>query len=63
MIPICEKSKVTSIKKCEIFKLAPILHIFRNFFLTESHTYFCTLCKSNDFILSCFESRHIFQKN
>ena len=53
------ESEVTTIKKGSI---SSISHIFQKNFLTEPHTYLYNtlLCKSLDFLISCFESGHIF---
>ena len=43
--------------------LVSTLYIFRKNFLTELHTYlYNTLCRSHHFLVSCFDSGHIFQK-
>ena len=47
MITICKKVRLQQLRKAKYSILAPILPIFQNFFLTESHTYlYNTLCQS-----------------
>ena len=46
-------------RKAKYSILVSILYIFRKIFLTELHIY---LCKSHHFLVSCFDSGHIFQK-
>ena len=63
VIFICEKSEVRTIAKAKYSILASILHIFVLFFLTEPHIYlYNTMCKSNGFLILCFESGNTFQK-
>ena len=63
MISICEKVGSQQLRKAKNSILASISHIFQKFFFTEPHTHFYnTLCKSHDFLISCFESGHIFKK-
>ena len=61
---ICEKVRLQKLRKAKYSILASILHIFQKIFLTELHTYLYkkTLFKSHDFLISCFESGHIFQE-
>ena len=62
MIPVCEKVRLQKLKKEKYSILASIIH-FQNLFLTEPHTCcYNTLHKSHDFLISCFESGHTFQK-
>ena len=63
MISICEKVRLLQLRKAKYSILASISHIFQKKFLTKPHTYVNnTLCKSHDFLISCFESRQIFQE-
>ena len=58
MISVCEKVRLQQLRMAKYSILASILHIFE-----KPHNYLCnTLCKSRDFLISCFESGHIFQK-
>ena len=58
------KAAVKTIKKGKIFNisiLASTLHTKKE--VLQSHIPTCTIhCKSHDFLISCFESGHIFQK-
>ena len=62
MMPIFENVRLQQLGKAKYLLLRSILLIFQKSFLTETHTYLCnTLFKSHDFLISCFESGHIFQ--
>ena len=55
--------RLKQLRKAKYSILASIFHILKNFFLTEPHTYLCnTTGKSHDFLISCCESGHTFQK-
>ena len=63
MISVCEKVRLQQLRMAKYSILASILHIFEKKILSEPHNYlYNTLCKSRDFLISCFESGHIFQK-
>ena len=55
--------RLKQLRKAKYSILASIFHILKKFFLTEPHTYLCnTTGKSHDFLISCCESGHTFQK-
>ena len=57
-----EKVKWQQLRKTKCSTLTSILHILK-IFLTEPQTNWNnTLCKSHNFLISCFESGHTFQK-
>ena len=61
IISIYEKARLKQLSKAKYSILASILHIFQKNFL-QSIIPTCTIhCKSHDFLISCFKSRHIFQ--
>ena len=63
MISLCEKVRLQQLRKAKCSILASISDIFQKNFLTEPHTcLYSTLCKSHDFLISCFQSGHIFSK-
>ena len=60
MISTCEKVRFEQLRKAKYSILASISHICQK---KEPHTYlYNTLCKSHDFLISCFESGNIFKK-
>ena len=62
MISIFEKVRLQQLRKAKYSILASIAH-FSKTFPTEPRTYlYYTLCKYHEFLISCFESGHIFQK-